>query len=706
MKVQPINFIPQFKRNSNSSKNENQVHSKHVSYISSPINAHRNYLINFTARKGEDFVRFNEETMPSTLSNYYAKDFEARKTVEPLKAMNETFELLGAADNIQEVKEAFPDEPLFKDLKTLDELNPRRGYLYQCKYYQQGIKDCPPILKTGEDLTLYLLKKIYLECKTLKEINLDLNKDVSDYHKDYVNKKGENDKINYSTLSALGIGFPDLAFWNSLQAAKRNPELAKKQSGGVYVERSKPKNPDAPKKHSDGRNHFSKLSPEKQQEILDAMREGRANSTYFEYPSEIMTLSADKVDLSGNLIKYFKERHLDEDFLKMDFSSLNDKQQKIMKEFWKSNNKLKIEFSKAIKETLKDFESAISWKDSEPEFLDSLLNDAKAIKDFHAQESEKRRLERISQQEAKKPEVQISKPFIPEAVSPKPKTKLSRKELELQERQEINNEYNSMVRFSLKPLPRELRQRLTKFIINDSRINFDNKKYILKMNEEAQGLLLMSEDEKTRFERKIKNVNKMYDVINEDFNKQNTTLVDVSEAAILKVLYEKLHDTSVFSLSRAEILSPENREYFNDEPSQKIIEEYMKETSRPISDKNVQKIIKNVMEPELLEISHRSNLFDRGADRLLMKYFAKAIINDPDLKNAFDKSITSVIKKLPGTSNLILHQENELIKRTLAQKIFYTYMKENDQSILHIIDYKYPEFYHELYEMSLNKDSE
>ena len=74
------------------------------------------------------------------------------------------------------------------------------------------------VLKDKSNLTVYLLKKIFLENKTLKEINSDLDNDLNeDLKAEYKFKYPEADYIHKSTLKALGIGGINQDFRNSLR---------------------------------------------------------------------------------------------------------------------------------------------------------------------------------------------------------------------------------------------------------------------------------------------------------------------------------------------------------------------------------------------------------------------------------------------------------------------------------------------------------
>ncbi len=189
--------------------------------FSNPINlnnySYNDYLM-FTSKvdKGlERFYEFNKERMPLTLKNYIDL-LDSKDGVEPIDALVNAFEGLIIADNIKDVKDYFEDEPLFQNLVPIEKTRPSKGLLYDIKVMQKDLDEYgETVLSTGEDLSVYLLKKIFLEAKSLPEINEDLNKDLNP-----VFQKEDKKYIAYSTFEALGIQLPSKEYLTSLRYTK------------------------------------------------------------------------------------------------------------------------------------------------------------------------------------------------------------------------------------------------------------------------------------------------------------------------------------------------------------------------------------------------------------------------------------------------------------------------------------------------------
>lgn len=181
-KITPQLFSTQ-RINSKTQNNNNSQQTINYSY--NPI-AYQDYNINFTARlfrTPANFYEqpFNQSGMPETMKNYLFDDYEDRQNMPPAQMMKLVFDDINIADNIKDVKELYPDEPLFKNLKDAKDRKSRSGVLAEIAVMKQPDKT---LFKNGkDDLGLYLVKKIYLEGKTLKEINKDFEKDISVYYK-------------------------------------------------------------------------------------------------------------------------------------------------------------------------------------------------------------------------------------------------------------------------------------------------------------------------------------------------------------------------------------------------------------------------------------------------------------------------------------------------------------------------------------------
>ena len=178
-------------------------------------------LQNFEARVDKSFTRFyevNEKRMPVTLKNYIAgiTDFTL---ITPISAMKKAFEYLELARNVKDIKEIFPDEPLFKNLIEPQESKTGNGIIGLIKQDEEILAlSGQSVLKDNIDLTTYLVKKIFLENKTIREINEDLDKDLhEDFKSDFKFKNPDGQYVHKSTLSALGIKSPNPEYRNSLR---------------------------------------------------------------------------------------------------------------------------------------------------------------------------------------------------------------------------------------------------------------------------------------------------------------------------------------------------------------------------------------------------------------------------------------------------------------------------------------------------------
>lgn len=180
--------------------------------------AYRDYNVNFGARlfrTPANFYEqpFNKNGMPDAMKNYLYADYEDRKNMPPSQMMKLVYEDIEMADSLADVKELYPEEPLFKNLTDAKNKRAKTGVLAEIDLMKSEGKT---LFKNGNDnLGLYLLKKVYLEGKTLKEINKDFEKDISVYYKGL-------SPIQYETLSAYGIKFPNSAFWKSFTATRED----------------------------------------------------------------------------------------------------------------------------------------------------------------------------------------------------------------------------------------------------------------------------------------------------------------------------------------------------------------------------------------------------------------------------------------------------------------------------------------------------
>ncbi|MBQ7450217.1 hypothetical protein IJS77_02275 [bacterium] len=354
-------------------------------------------------RTPENFYEqeFNKKGMPKTMKDYLNNNYAVNSKIPPAELSKKAFEKLNECKSIKEVKEKFPNEPLFANLKTLEDVSPRGkgGYLYVLKCYD---RDNGSILKSGEDLTVYLLKKIFLESKDLDEINADFDKDKDpnlDKVKEHCN---EEYYFLHSTLDSLGIKFPDRSYWKSLQANRADKDYTpytytltqpRKKPENTKPRERKPVNL-SPEERLRRRNamieRWLDMTPEQRAAQLAKMKEGQEGNLMFQYASPIMLIATDKIGLQDKMYAFFKENKekLGTE-APVDFLNMDAKQRKAMKLFWAQNNRLRKEFSYQARATYAEFERA---KEQGSAAFDALINKAEKIRETNMQKTIMRKL--------------------------------------------------------------------------------------------------------------------------------------------------------------------------------------------------------------------------------------------------------------------------------------------------------------------------
>ena len=185
-------------------------------YTTPIMNSYQDFNVNFRGRTPENFYaqEYNVKYMPNEMKKYLAVDYENRKHIPPEQVMGEVFKFIPMADNVEDVKELYPDEELFANLHEAS-LKGRTGILSDIRLARE-IEKAPLFNDNSDDLGVYLLKKIYMEGKTIREINKDFyEKDLNEAYRGVITQP-----INYGTTSAYGIRYPKQDFWNSFIATR------------------------------------------------------------------------------------------------------------------------------------------------------------------------------------------------------------------------------------------------------------------------------------------------------------------------------------------------------------------------------------------------------------------------------------------------------------------------------------------------------
>ena len=358
--------------------------------------AYRDYNISFGERlfrSPENFYAqiFNKKYMPDTMKEYLNADYEDRQKMPPAQMMKLVFDDLNNIKKLDFVPRVFPNEPLFKDLTDTPKRNARIGLVSEFEALKSEMDDIPLFKDGTSNLGMYILRKIYLEGKTLSEINKDFKKDLSDDYKDLITSD-----IDYATTSAYGIKFPKKPFWKSFIVTREDFPYVykprKNKDGRLSTDKNAGKTislinkqyndedkrpPKFSTKNFDkkGRRMGDALIDTKndEKEIRKALRhKGITNddeiSFITKYFGQIMSIALEKIHASEEMHYYFENNE-----------NLTKKQRQRMQGYWRENPFMRDYQSLAISDTIKLFYEAYGADGNNDEFRD-LLKYAASIK--------------------------------------------------------------------------------------------------------------------------------------------------------------------------------------------------------------------------------------------------------------------------------------------------------------------------------------
>ena len=371
LKITQIDYRPYI----NSKKQNDNIQQE---TITNPViqNGYKDFNINFRGRTPENFYaqEFNVKNMPETMKTYLNEDYETRKHLPPEQVMNQSFKYLDVIDNFSDVKSTYPDETLFENLHEAN-LKGRTGVLSDIKIAKE-MSDTPLLKDGSDDFGMYLLKKIFLEGKTIKEINKDFyEKDLAPEYKGAVTQP-----ITYGTTSAYGIKYPKTDFWNSFIATRDEykkfivdlpkqdkNDLKKELAAKFGTSRNTTQNTSAhngtEKTEKAPRRKYS-IKKYQRDQIKKDIKDAKADvnkveksirkhfsqddpeaSFIVKYLSPIMTIAADRVHLSEE----------EKDFAEM-LKSKGKKVENLFAQFWKAKPELLDNYSTMITDTIDLFE--------------------------------------------------------------------------------------------------------------------------------------------------------------------------------------------------------------------------------------------------------------------------------------------------------------------------------------------------------------
>ena len=384
MRIQPQLFITP-KNNTNNLKQPNSTSKSVQSGTYNPL-YYRDYNINFKARLFRTPANFyaqpfNQTGMPNTMKDYLNDDYEDRQNIPPAQMMKIVFEPIKMADTLEDVKEIFPDEPLFDNLTTTPKRKARTGVIAEIELMKD---ENTKLFKNSDDtLGLYLLKKIYLEGKSLKEINKDFQNDIS---QDFNGLS----PIDYTTITAYGIKMPNQGFWKSFLATRedfpyeykprkayeRSISAPKTEKPDLSIEDIKklPQNTNSAADKRKGK--FDDVKEWEIDKLADAMISGRGNedetrkilkkknikdaeSSNFvmKYMWAIMPVVLEKTNASAEMKNFWAT-----------YDTTNKSQKDIMSAYWRTTPQMQALQSLMMKDTIKMFMEAYGVDGNNEEF--------------------------------------------------------------------------------------------------------------------------------------------------------------------------------------------------------------------------------------------------------------------------------------------------------------------------------------------------
>lgn len=578
-------FFNQSKQNNipDQRKQANQVTSPMRDYI---FHAYRdfNLNINFKARLNrtpEDFYsqKFNQENMPDTVRNYLNEDYEERQHMPPSQLQREAFKYIKIADSVEEVKEIYQDEDLFKNLRPFSETRAKRGTLFLLRW--DALTSNTPVFKDKQekDLSLYLLKKVYLEGKTLEEINKDFANDATDEIKRELGNENGN-YFSYADLKSMGIKYPKQSYYQSFLATRDDKEyipVSRKTAPRTISEEHL-------EKLQDGRSRWWQgLDKVSRDEQIQKMLEGKefSNSTYSKFQGQIMTIAAAKIGFSEKLSQLFADRFADDDFNE-DFTTFAEKQRAIMNEFWNKDSEFKKVYSDAILTTIAEFEEAYNNKDN-TDGLEKLLNRALELKTKVLEKAKEKRKQRAELQK-----------LAPKAPLTKPKATNG---FDINSKKEILKLFRQQESRALQLYPDLFKKEMLEYLINATdfktkqilvAINRPDFREILEINKEAQESL-------------IEEVTNKIEEINQRFNLSHTLTAKTNDHIMNNFLYELTGEPLCLKGERGDtnkIIQEKNLENKFLQNKDKLNKQ-MKQLARTLSDKDTKEFFEKEFMPLL-----------------------------------------------------------------------------------------------------------
>ena len=362
--------------NTNINEKQKNVNSKNpiVSNNRETMAYPKNYYVNFTARSTyEIYENYKDTEMPTTVREYIenlkqsiGKEKFTIFASNPnlYEIQHEAFKKLADCKTIEDIQRTFPNEKCFKNLKEATEISKTGKGLLNA--ISRKLNNGTKVFDLDEDLTVYLVKQLFLECLSQSDIAANLSELTLD---EEIKEKISNlTLITNPMLSQLGIKAPNgNSYGKALlysEGRKYGEDLSDAISG-----------------------HWSELSPQKVTERIKEMLKGSEKKRYSMIDAWNKCIQT-RQQLSDFLFNNFNNpqynRLNSEDktnaILSIYSGNFSEKLEKLMTDFWAQNPQAKIELSNQIKKSIQEYEEKmLEGENALKQHVQKIIEEQKSI---------------------------------------------------------------------------------------------------------------------------------------------------------------------------------------------------------------------------------------------------------------------------------------------------------------------------------------
>lgn len=725
MKVQKINYSPRYYAVQNSAeKKQNLNDDRQVTSYNTF--AYRDYNISFgdrLFRTPANFYStpFNKNGMPDTMKAYLNEDYEDRQNMPPIQMWKTVFARINEAGSFNEIKNLYPDEPLFANLNNIKGKG-KDTVIEEIQALEDEFDNTPLFKDGNSNLGLYIVKKIYYDGKGIKEINQDFKNDINDEYKGLIEKD-----ITKSTTRAYGIKFPDLAFWNSFVVTRDDfpyvykpmkPSDAKKSKN---VQKTNEVN--QPVKPKTEKQKFNSVKDWEVNKLADAIIKGRGSKTktreqirknnlkdedklnfVAEYLGEINSIVLRRLHASEEMRNYFE--HSD---------NLDNTQQEKFEKYWKDPEINRLQ-SIVMKETIRLFFNTYGADGDNDDFRE-LLKYAREIKPKRLRRQEEHDLKQAEYEKlfavSDEPETETLKNAVIIDIDDDEHEQLAHYQKLLDD---VKKEYNvdtydfetelgkvtivsnlkealtEHLQSQLEILPKTFVNKYINFVQSKSEIMNDDK-YILTTLLNEKGINLPQDDRLISAEKADEITCKLYQEFSDTNQKEQTAaqqalidnLIGITDAKMAPDLFR------FGALEFPEIISKANPEIIKmiKNQSSQINKSY-NEYKQPLSMSEANKAAINMIDllrhynPE--KTINKYEVPFKGANTIIkaLSVFVRSKNND-DMNN-FKKDLRVFLQEYGGAARFLLNKDvpENLRMAKMEQILIYSLFYKQDFMISHI----------------------